>query len=199
LAFHHGDPSHGPLLIEALQVARTVGERHCIAFALRYLGEATSAERDPKARASLRESQLLYQELGDVWGVACVDYFLGRLDWLHDRYAEAGAHYRAGLRQFRDLVWPGMIYLTIEGLAKVAAGQQKPKRALRLAAASARLRNIASDEASLIEQAELDRALGLVRPMLGDLKSSAAWVEGNAMSQEQAVGYALADDEEADA
>jgi hypothetical protein len=199
LAFHRGDPNHGPLLIGAVEIARTVGERQCIAFALRYLGEATRAESDPTARAYLRESLHLYEELGNVWGVACVEYFLGRLDWLHERYAEACAHYRAGLRQFRDLVWPGMIYLTLEGLAKVAAGQTHTKRALRLAAASARLRDAARAEASPIEQAELDRALALVRPVLGDIESGAAWAEGHEMTQERAVGYALADDEAVDA
>jgi hypothetical protein len=97
LAFHRGDPNHGPLLIEAVRIARTVGERQCIAFALRYLGEATSAASDSQSRAYLRESLRLYEELGNVWGPAYVEYLLGRLDWLHERYDEAGAHYRVGL------------------------------------------------------------------------------------------------------
>jgi hypothetical protein len=196
LAFQRRDPSHGPLLIEALRIARTVGERQCIAFALRYLGEATSAASDSQSRAYLRESLRLYEELGNVWGPAYVEYLLGRLDWLHEHYAEAGAHYRVGLRSFRDMVWPSMIYLTLEGLAEVAAGQRQPTRAFRLAAASARLRDAARADASPVEQAELDHALALVRPTLSETKAAVAWAEGQAMTLEQAIAYAMADDEE---
>jgi hypothetical protein len=197
LAFQRRDPCHGPLLIEALRIARTVGERQCIAFALRYLGEATSAASDSESRAYLRESLRLYEELGNVWGPAYVEYLLGRLDWLHERYAEAGPHYRAGLRLFRDMVWPGMIFLTLDGLAEVAAGQRQSVRALRLAAASARRRDAAGAEASPTEQAELDHALALVRPTLEDTRAAVAWAEGQAMTLEQAIAYAMASDKEA--
>jgi hypothetical protein len=197
LAFHRGDPKHAPLLRESLEIARTVGDRQCVAWVLRYLAEATSAASDAESRAYLRESLHLYEELGNIWGVACVEYFLGRLDRLHERFVEARAHYRTGLRWFRDLAWPRMLYVSIEGLAQVAAGQRQFERAICLAGASAHMRAAGSVGVSPVEQAELNRALRLARQALDESSAAAAWDRGQTMTQEQAIAHALAEDESA--
>jgi hypothetical protein len=88
-----------------------------------------------------------------------------------------------------------MIVRSLAGLAMVAAGQGQAKRAYRLAAARAQQVAIASIVVSPIEQAELTHALTLANQMLGETGATAAWAEGQTMTLEQAVAYALAGDE----
>jgi non-specific serine/threonine protein kinase len=196
LAFHRGDPEQARfLLAESLATARAVGDRHAVAFARRHLGEATSAASDAEAGAYLNESLHLYRELTDVQGVACDEYLLGRLDCLHGRYLSAREHYQAGLRWFKEWTWIEMIVRSLDGLAMVAAGQEQPARALRLAAASASLSELTMQPAYPIERADVDRALAPARQTLGEAGAATAWAEGQAMIPEQAIAYALEDDE----
>jgi predicted ATPase/transcriptional regulator with XRE-family HTH domain len=200
LAFHQsGLESARHLLAESLATARLTGERHCVAFALRYFGEATSAESESEARAYLVESRRLYRELGDLQGPAYVEYLLGRLECLHGHYVVAREHYCAGLQLFVDWVWLEMVVRKLQGLAIVAMGEQQSERAHRLAGASARLRDAASVDVSSVERAELNRALALARESLSEEEIAAAWAEGQAMTLEEAVAYALADAEAATA
>ncbi len=192
LAFRRRDSDRArQLLTEALATARSVGERHCLAFTLRYFGEATSTESESEARTYLLESQRLYRELGDLQGPAFDEYLLGRLECLHGRYAVAREHYCTALRPFKEWSWLEMVARPLHGLAMVAAGQGHSERALRLAAASARLRDAVSADVSPIEQAELDHALAPVRRVVAENVGAAAWAQGQAMTLEEAVSYAL--------
>ena len=194
LAFRRRNSNHAlHLFTEALATARSVGERHCLAFTLRYFGEATSTENESAARAYLVESQRLYRELGDLQGPAFDEYLLGRLECLHGHYAVAREHYRTSLRPFKEWNWLEMVARPLQGLAMVAAGERQPERAFRLAGASAQLATAASVEVSPIERAELDEALAPTRQMLGENGSASAWAEGQAMTLEEAVAYALED------
>jgi hypothetical protein len=76
----------------------------------------------------------------------------------------------------------------------VAAGQDQPARALRLGAAAIRLRVPAPTESSPDAQAELDRAMATARERLGEGAAATLVAEGQAMTLEEAVAYALADE-----
>jgi hypothetical protein len=196
LAYRRRDSNRArQLFTEALAMARSVGERHCVAFTLRYFGEATSAENESEARAYLVESQHLYRELGDLQGPAFDEYFLGRLECLHGRYTAARPHYCVAVRPFADWMWVEMVVRSLQGLAIVATGQRQPERAARLVGASARLRDNASVPVSPVEQAELDTAFATARQEFVEAEFAAAWAEGQAMTLEQAVAYALVADD----
>ncbi len=174
-------------------MGRLSGDRHGIAYALEVLGLVTSAETDAQARAYLEESLALYHELGDLAGVASDENLLGRLDRLSGRYVSARDHYHASLHLTKDWAWIGRITESLDGLAMVAAGLGHPARAMRLAGASAHLREAAASRSSPAEQAELERALEPIR-QTGDPAMFAAWDEGQAMTVEQAVAYAMSED-----
>jgi hypothetical protein len=195
LAFHGGNLDLARrLLDESVETARAVGERYCVAYALRYRGEALSNDSDSQATADLTEGRRLYHELGDVQGGAYIEYLLGRLHCLHHRYDLASLHFRAGLLPFKDFTWLEMVARSLNGLAMVAAGLETPARALRLAAASARLSEEAAVEISQVERAELNQALASARQVNGDARSAEAWTEGQAMTWEEAVAYAVVED-----
>jgi hypothetical protein len=88
---------------------------------------------------------------------------------------------------------------SLDGLAMVAAGQGQPERVLCLAGASARLRDGTSAEPSQIEQAELESVLAPIRHELGEAAVAAAWAEGQAMTLEEAIEYALEEGANTDA
>jgi hypothetical protein len=160
------------------------------------LGEILTPERETEARDSLVQSLALYREVGDLLGVASDENLLGRLDWLYGRHAAAGDHYRASLRLTKDWSWMQRIVQSLAGLAVVAAGLADPERALRLAAASARLDQEQSPGNQLTphERREFDRALGSVWDLLSAPRVAALQAEGEALTLEQAIAYALEED-----
>jgi len=70
----------------------------------------------------------------------------------------------------------------------------RPARALRLASAATALRQANGKPTSPGDQAQLDHSLKMARQMLGEEEAAAAWTSGQAMTLEQSVAYALADD-----
>jgi tetratricopeptide (TPR) repeat protein len=181
------------ILGESLAVARTLGDRRCIAYALEVLGLAISVEDEREGADRLTESLRLHRECGHLFGAASVEILLGRLDASHGRFVQAREHYRASLKLTKDWHWLSRIIEAIEGLASVAANESEPERAVRLAAAGARLRDKSGIEGLPIGQRLLEDALSSVRGPLGETAFAATWADGQAMTLEQAVAYALSD------
>ena len=82
--------------------------------------------------------------------------------------------------------------LLLERIARLAAAQGDPVRALRLAAATAALREARSTPVPPIQQPELGRTVAAARGALSAEAAAAAWAEGRAMSRDEAVREALA-------
>jgi predicted ATPase/class 3 adenylate cyclase len=184
------------LATESLRLARRLGDRRQIGGALELLGEIATAENGAEARAYLTESLRFYRELGDVTGVASDEKHLGRLDVLSGHPGSAGEHYRASLRLTRDWRWMERIVQSLDGLAAVAGGLGQPVRALRLAGAANALGRSALQIAPQ-ERREIDRLVESARQVLAEETAAAAWAEGEAMTEEQAIAYALREDSDA--
>jgi non-specific serine/threonine protein kinase len=86
---------------------------------------------------------------------------------------------------------PWTIALSLESLAELAALQRQRGRALRLAGAAARLRASAGAPPPPVNQQRLQSWLPSAHLALTESARTAAWAEGQAMSIEQAVAYAL--------
>jgi predicted ATPase/DNA-binding XRE family transcriptional regulator len=192
VALADGDRARARVYLEeSLAIARKLGERHAIAFALEVLGEVETTENPAEARAYLEESLALNGEVGDHRGIASAQYYLGRLDYLDGHDTSASDHFRASLRVTKALPWTERIVQALDGLAAVAARQGNPERALRVARASAHLRDAAAIRARPSELSELQDALLPARRTLGVVACAAAEDEGQAMTLQQAVEYAL--------
>jgi hypothetical protein len=96
-----------------------------------------------------------------------------------------------GMAVARELGDPVLIAQVLDGFAGVAATQGQGGRALRLSGVAARLRESIGAPLSPTEQESLQRKLRLARHLLGDDAGAAAWAEGQGMSEEQAMAYAL--------
>ncbi|MGH2457857.1 MAG: hypothetical protein ACRDIY_03210 [Chloroflexota bacterium] len=85
----------------------------------------------------------------------------------------------------------------LQALARVAVARNQPVRALRLAGRAGARRGWSSIRPASIDRDLLERALAPLRVTSGGLTSDeqlAAWAEGEAMTPEQVVVYALEDE-----
>jgi predicted ATPase len=179
-------------LDEALTLSRETGDTHTLADALRVKAMIEcDVGRFEHARGLLREALTLQRELSD-W--SCASLSLSTLGDIalreHDFAAantlllEAVALQRTHSGWFRmgDSLW---------GLAADAAGQQQWARAVRLLGAAQSLRGDAPIRLATRERQEA--LLRDVRANMGEEAFAAAWAEGAAMSREDALACALAD------
>jgi hypothetical protein len=81
----------------------------------------------------------------------------------------------------------------LDGFARVAAGEGHAARALRLAGAAAALRADGGAAPGPSWRADLDEHLAPARRALG-AAAERCWAEGQALSDEAALAYAVADD-----
>ncbi|MGE5833545.1 MAG: hypothetical protein ACM4AI_03620, partial [Acidobacteriota bacterium] len=95
-----------------------------------------------------------------------------------------------GLRLFEGLGHRRGIARLLEELARSASAQDRPARALRLAAAAAALRETIGSPQAEPAHSILEHALEPARSRLGVADSLAAWSEGRAMTLEKIVEYA---------
>ena len=82
----------------------------------------------------------------------------------------------------------------LEALATLAADQNQIKRSALLFGAADALYPPLRFEMSARERVEHDQAVAAARAVLGEDAFAKAWAEGQAMSLEEAVAYALGDD-----
>ena len=102
-----------------------------------------------------------------------------------------------GLAAHRDAGFRWAIPLRLRDLARVAEAQGRPARAARLSSAAAAQhqaivgRPLRADEGPPFDTPA--PGAEALRTRLGDAAFDAAWAEGQAMTLEQAVAYALED------
>ena len=79
----------------------------------------------------------------------------------------------------------------LEAFAALAAIEPQPERAMRLAGSAVSLREAIGAPLDPTEQAQFERALASARETLGEIRAAALWIEGEDMTLEQAIEYAL--------
>jgi uncharacterized protein (DUF2336 family) len=98
------------------------------------------------------------------------------------------------MRQLRTIDRQVGVAYTLSGFAGLAAARGDPVRAVRFSAAAARLCELSGVPAHRTQEGGIRDRLPSIRTALGDAAYDAAWAEGRAMTLEQAVADALADD-----
>ncbi len=209
------------LFVASLPMIRALGWRSTVAEGLAGLADMACAQGDyTQAAALYTEVLAIFRELGDQHLPACAtvlarltDVALAHGDWtVAQRYvaeslAIAQAAGQDGLPQLAR---------ALEAQAALAAVQRVPDRALRLAGAAAALRagldpslaapphgapavvvHLALTQDRLNralatpDRATLERSLAPARQALSADEQATAWAEGQAMTREQAITFAL--------
>lgn len=116
---------------------------------------------------------------------------LGRIALHEGKWEESQASFAEALRQFGAVERKKGVLYAVESLASLAARQSQPGRAVRLLAWADAVRKANDIPLLPIEQADIDRNMALARAQLDGAAFEALWTEGQAMTMEQAIEYAL--------
>jgi ATP/maltotriose-dependent transcriptional regulator MalT len=172
---------------ENLALARELGDKDRIARALSNLGEYALYRGDFSwATTCLEECLSLMRELGFKYNIAFALHPLGELRRMQGDVVQAAALHTEGLALAREVGSKFFIGYHLVGLAKVAAAEAQPERAVCLFGASAHWLNPAVDF-GLRPREDYKRAVENLRAQLGEEAFAAAWERGLAMTPEQAL------------
>ena len=194
IAYYRGDYDRSVRLSEeALAITREFGNASGSGLVVCNLADALRARGDlDQARALLDESlsslRRQEQRLPIINALVNTLVRLGSLECERGEYARAAGSYGESL----ELLWRfvGRGYETaacLEGLARVAAMQDRPERAARLLGASAALRDEMGTPLSPIASADHDHASEAAHQALGEEAFDAEWALGHAMPFEDSI------------
>jgi tetratricopeptide (TPR) repeat protein len=162
---------------ESLALGRQHGDRQGIALSLNNLGMVARKEGDHEAASSFyRESLALRREVGDRLGM------LNSLEAFAELACEAAIYPVAGEETGLGAELP---------VLKTDAAASASRRAARLLGAAEALREAIGAPPPRREDEEYRRAVSWAREVLEAGAFAAAWAEGQAMTFEDAVAYAL--------
>jgi predicted ATPase/class 3 adenylate cyclase len=178
---------------ESLAIRRELGDRSGIAASLNNLGDVAHEQGDcASARTLNDESLAIMRELGDRWGIALSLGNLGAVAFDEGDYSAARALYDECLAICRELGDRRAIASALEGLAAAVATVGSCLRAARVWGAAERLREEVGSPLSPNERTRYDPRVAAARAALGDDAAfDRAWLEGRALTLEQAIELAL--------
>ena len=179
---------------ESLSLFRELNEPWGLAVALNGLGRIAGREaKYSDARVYLEESLKLSRSLKDPWSVATTLYLLGEVARLQEDHQAAIGHYIQSLVLNQTVGDKAMIGFTLHNLGKIAHLQAQLRRAARLFGAAESLREDATNTRtwSLTNHAECEQDIVELRASVEKALFEQAWKEGQAMSADEAIEYAL--------
>lgn len=196
VAYARGDDmSARTLHEEVLAVGREVGDKRVIAVACHILGRVAARQGDyAAARTLCEESLAIRREMADKPGIAASLNTLGHIAACQGNYALAHALCQESLVIRQELAALGDrrgIAACLETLATVVCGQGQPQRAARLYGVAEALREAIGAPQMPSDRTPHDRAVAALRAALDETAFAAAWAEGQAMTLEQAIRYAV--------
>ena len=179
-------------LEEARDLYTAGGNRLGLAVTLDALGGLARSQGDyPRAVERHRQAMALLRELGDKRSLAYSLYGLARVAQALGDDGQAAAAYTESLTLFRTLGDTGGLAVGLEGVAVLAASTGMAELATRLLGAAAALREAMGFPVPPVDQPAYHATIASLRTAVGEATFATAWAEGQAMTLEQALGYAL--------
>lgn len=181
------------MLEEGLTLARRTGHTFVAAATLHHLGMITAdLDHDhPAARRLLEESLTLYRTLGFPRFVALVLLSLGDVALAEGSHAHAYELLHESLTGMREVGENLGIPGALDTVAHLAVTQGQFERAVRLAGAAEQLRTASGTHTWPVAERTRTQWLTSARETLNETLFRAAWAQGQATTQQQAIAYAL--------
>jgi hypothetical protein len=185
----------GGLLDEGVALARQVGDHQLIGAGLFWLGHLTMEEGDLGRARSLCEEALGHlHSIGHSTGHPLAQSLLGEISRREGDLARARGLIHATLSDMRSLGDVGSVQQALVAAAAVEIDSNQPAVAVRLLAAVYGVWRRAGFVRPFVYIRILhEQHLASARTALSAEAFAAAWAEGQAMTLEQAVAYAIAD------
>lgn len=177
---------------ESLGINTKLGNKRAISYLFNNLGSVAENQGDYQTARTLYEKSLaLRRELGDKPGIANSLNNLGSVALKQSDYASAHALYEEGLLLQRELRDRWNIAFLLEGTGVVSLAQGQLARAAHLCGAVAALRGAMRASLPPTNRAAFDRTVATIREKLEGKVFAAAWTQGQSLTLEQAIEYAL--------
>jgi Tetratricopeptide repeat len=176
---------------QALELAREIGATDIMGSLLNNLGETARLRGDYGAARKLYEEAL---QMGEDVSPHLTSTILGNLGMValfQGDQATARRRFGESLPISLKLGHRTGIAGALEGLGELAMREGELERGARLLGACEALRETINVPVSPADQSEHEQAMAGVRSALGKQGLDALWSEGRAMTQEQAVAFAL--------
>jgi tetratricopeptide (TPR) repeat protein len=183
------------LLDEALGLFRQIGDRFGEAWSLNHLGHVEQLRNEFERAGRLHaESLALFEALNvDIYSIAEANHANGETALARGDIALAAKHFARSLELARQSGFRAIIAWALAGLAGVALLEENPERAARLWAAAEALRQSIGVRQAPASSATHQRLMTMTREQLGEAIFAAEWAAGEAMTLEQALAEATAE------
>jgi predicted ATPase/class 3 adenylate cyclase len=179
-------------LEESLVVSRNLEDKWSMALTLAQMGVVARRKGDyAKAVALCEESLAMFRAIGAKTRIAYSLRLTGHAVRLQGDLERAEGLYRESLALFGETRDKWIATECIEGLALIASAQGHFEQAARLFGADDAARETFGITMPRPERGDHERLGATAREGLGDAAFTAAWAEGQAMTLEQAIEYAL--------
>ena len=184
---------------ESMDLFREQGDKQSLAICLNNLAMVVCSQGElGRAAKLIEESVALLRELGARGDVALGLCNLGWIALLQDDLSRAADHYRESLSRSWDTGVNPVVQRTLEGFACLAGAKGEAERAARLWGAAQALHETKGIPRDPDFLAEADARISAVRSGMGEQAWEEAWRKGRAMTLDEAVSYALEEEEEAE-
>src|SRR5215217_2293216 len=184
------------LFEEGLDFLREQGNKHSLAINLNNLAMVVYSQGDLRRAAQLtEEAVVLLRELGSRGDVALGLYNLGWIALLQDDLGKAADLYRESLSLSWEIGRNPLVQWALEGLACLAGAKGEADRAARLWGAAQALHEAKGIPRDTDFLAEADVRISAVRSGMGEEVWEEAWRKGRAMTLDEAISYALEEEE----
>lgn len=181
------------LLDEALALTRELGQWMYGWHFIARIKLAMEEEDDQLARSLAEEALASSRRVRFQSTTAPLLGKLALLATKEGNEAAAKAYWAESLTIWRDLGEAHPVPECLEGLAALAGSGGQPERAARLFGAAAALRVAQGKPPSPPESAWCQRSVASVRKQMGEAGFATVWAQGQAMSMEGAILFALDD------
>jgi predicted ATPase/DNA-binding SARP family transcriptional activator len=180
---------------ESLGLARELGHVRGLIVSLRALGALSAAGGDvERGHELLDESERLAREHGDDSALAAILLDQSRLALTAGDPESAATLAAATVELYNKYGTTAGVAEGLHMLALAAVADGKPDRAARLLGAAEALRDAAGTRLAAAEAAGLEDAVRSASGALGEAEFAAAHAEGRALSVDEAVALAVADE-----
>lgn len=183
------------LLEEEVALYQALEDAWGLTLALNGLGWIAAQQGDyATARTHLAAALVLRRAKADKWSIGQSLNLLGEVLQRQGELEQASTLYRKYLVLAREVDDKAGMVLVLSNLGTLAQIQRQDERAACLFAVAATLHKLAGDAGNqtLTTPADQERAIAAIRTNLGEEIFAARWSEGQALTLEQAIEYALA-------
>ena len=173
------------ILEESLSLAREVGNKLIIAWALSNLAEVLQSLGEGVSALPMLEKGISQWRALQTWGLAFALYSRAQMALALGDLERASVCYRESLELWSRLGTQRGIADCLEGFAGLALAQSRWVEAVRLYAAAETLRQAIGAPRPPHRRAEYEEQLARLRRKLGEEGFATVWIEGQAMTTEQ--------------